>query len=99
MHNVGRFGVANVWDPVQNLRGGMAYLRWLLDHFDGEMELALAGYNAGEQAVARYGGIPPYPETQAYVRRIQQRLGNDSRAPAGGAVLTTAPPLADDRRS
>lgn len=94
-----RFGVANVWDPVQNLRGGMAYLRWLLDHFDGEMELALAGYNAGEQVVARYGGIPPYPETQAYVRRIQQRLGNDSRAPAGGAVLTTAPPVADDRRS
>lgn len=94
-----RFGVVNVWDPVENLRGGMAYLRWLLDHFDGDLELALAGYNAGEQAVARHGGIPPYPETQAYVRRIQQRLGNDSRAPAGGAVLTTAPPVADDRRT
>lgn len=56
-----RFGVANVWDPVDNLRGGMAYLRWLLDHFNGDVELALARYNAGEQAVARHGGIPPIP--------------------------------------
>lgn len=65
-----RFGVANVWDPEQNLRGGMAYLRWLLDEFDGDVRLALAGYNAGEQAVRKYGGIPPYRETQAYVKRI-----------------------------
>ncbi len=70
-----RFGVTNVWDPVQNLKGGMAYLRWLLDHFEGDLELALAGYNAGEQAVARHGGVPPYPETQAYVKRIQRLLG------------------------
>lgn len=70
-----RFGVADVWDPEQNLRGGMAYLRWLLDHFDGDMRLALAGYNAGEGAVAQHGGIPPYRETQAYVSRIAGRLG------------------------
>lgn len=69
-----RFGVQDIWDPVQNMRGGMAYLRWLLDHFDGDRELALAGYNAGEGAVRRHGGIPPYPETQAYVKRIIARL-------------------------
>ena len=74
-----RFGVTNVWDPVQNLKGGMAYLRWLLDHFEGDLELALAGYNAGEQAVARHGGVPPYPETQAYVKRIQRLLGIATR--------------------
>ncbi|MGD8207594.1 MAG: transglycosylase SLT domain-containing protein [Thiohalocapsa sp.] len=70
-----RFGVQNVWDPVDNIRGGMAYLRWLLDHFDGDLELALAGYNAGENAVEKYGGIPPYPETQGYVKRITKLLG------------------------
>ena len=70
-----RFGVVDVWDPVQNLKGGMAYLRWLLDRFEGNLELALAGYNAGEQAVTQHGGVPPYPETQAYVKRIQRRLG------------------------
>lgn len=69
-----RFGVADVWDPEQNLRGGMAYLRWLLDRFDGDVRLALAGYNAGEQAVHRHGGIPPFEETRAYVSRIARRL-------------------------
>ncbi len=70
-----RFGVNDVWDPEQNLRGGMAYLRWLLDHFEGNIALALAAYNAGEQAVKRHGGVPPYKETQAYVQRILRRLG------------------------
>jgi soluble lytic murein transglycosylase-like protein len=70
-----RFGVTNIWDPEENLRGGMAYLRWLLDYFDGDIELALAGYHAGEQAVVRHGGIPPYDETRAYVDRIAARLG------------------------
>ncbi|MBK8639736.1 MAG: transglycosylase SLT domain-containing protein [Chromatiaceae bacterium] len=83
------FGVANVWDPVDNLRGGMAYLRWLLDHFNGDVELALARYNAGEQAVARHGGIPPYPETQAYVKRIQRRLGAETGPKGERADLTT----------
>jgi hypothetical protein len=69
-----RFGVEDVWDPEQNLRGGMAYLRWLLRHFNGDLRLALAAYNAGEQAVQRYGGIPPYPETRNYVRRITENL-------------------------
>jgi hypothetical protein len=73
-----RFGVKDVWDPEQNLRGGMAYLRWLLDHFDGDVKLALAGYNAGEKAVERHGGIPPYNETQNYVKKIIRRIGGQS---------------------
>ncbi len=71
-----RFGVANVWDPEQNVRGGMAYLRWLMRNFNGDVRLVLAAYNAGEGAVERYGGVPPYAETEAYVSRILRRLGN-----------------------
>ena len=78
-----RFGVQDVWDPEQNLRGGMAYLRWLLDHFEGDVKLALAGYNAGEKAVERHGGIPPYAETQSYVKRIIRRLGADGEERRG----------------
>lgn len=70
-----RFGVVDIWDPEQNLRGGMAYLRWLLKHFNGDLELALAAYNAGEGAVKRHGGVPPYTETRQYVRRITAKLG------------------------
>ena len=70
-----RFGVEDVSDPVQNLRGGMAYLRWLLIRFEGDLRLALAGYNAGEGAVKRFDGIPPYPETQQYVERITRAYG------------------------
>jgi TPR repeat protein len=73
-----RFGVEDVWDPEQNLSGGMAYLRWLLDYFDGDIRLALAGYNAGEKAVELHGGIPPYAETEAYVERIIKRIGGQS---------------------
>ncbi|TVQ88224.1 MAG: lytic transglycosylase [Chromatiaceae bacterium] len=69
-----RFGVTNVWEPEQNIRGGMAYLRWLMNHFNGDLELVLAAYNAGEGAVQRHGGIPPYTETQNYVRRVIGRL-------------------------
>ena len=73
-----RFGVDDVWDPLQNIRGGMAYLRWLLDHFEGDVPLALAGYNAGEEAVRNYRGIPPYNETQRYVRLITRKLKQQS---------------------
>jgi soluble lytic murein transglycosylase-like protein len=69
-----RFGVRDIWDPEQNLRGGMAYLRWLLGYFNDDLQLALAAYNAGEQTVDKYGGIPPYPETRSYVRRITESL-------------------------
>ena len=78
-----RFGVEDIKHPLQNLHGGMAYLRWLLDHFEGDLSLALAGYNAGEGAVERYNGIPPYRETQRYVKLVVRSY--DRRAAKTGA--------------
>jgi soluble lytic murein transglycosylase-like protein len=75
-----RFGVRNIKDPVQNLRGGMAYLRWLLAYFEGDINLAAAAYNAGERAVERYLGVPPYAETRLYVRKIRAGIGGQTRA-------------------
>jgi len=69
-----RFGVKNIFDPEQNIHGAAQYLRFLLDLFDGDVSLALAGYNAGEGAVKKYGyAVPPYPETINYVRKIKRR--------------------------
>jgi Transglycosylase SLT domain len=69
-----RFGVSDIYDPRQNIEGGVKYMRWLLDMFNGDVSLALAGYNAGEGAVMKYGNrVPPYNETQEYVRRISAR--------------------------
>lgn len=69
-----RFGVTNIFDPKQNIEGGTRYMRFLLNRFDGDLSLALAGYNAGEGAVDKYGWrVPPYAETQEYVRRISRR--------------------------
>jgi soluble lytic murein transglycosylase-like protein len=65
-----RFGVTDAFDPHANIHAGAKYLRWLLDRFDGNVELALAGYNAGEGNVARYNGVPPFRETVEYIRRI-----------------------------
>ena len=65
-----RFGVRYPFNAEQNVRGGLAYLRWLLQRFNGDVALAAAAYNAGEGAVDRFGGIPPFRETQEYVRRI-----------------------------
>ena len=69
-----RFGVKNALHPEQNVRGGLAYLKWLAKRFSGDLRLMAAAYNAGEGAVDRYKGIPPYAETQAYVRRVMQFL-------------------------
>ncbi|HEX5707909.1 MAG TPA: lytic transglycosylase domain-containing protein [Pyrinomonadaceae bacterium] len=69
-----RFGVTDIYDPRQNIDAGAKYVRWLLNFFGGDVRLALAGYNAGEGAVLKYGRrIPPYSETQDYVRRIFRR--------------------------
>lgn len=69
-----RMGVQNIFDPRQNIQGGARYLRWLLNRFNGDLRLALAGYNAGEGAVEAYGNrIPPFQETQNYVRTIYTR--------------------------
>jgi soluble lytic murein transglycosylase-like protein len=69
-----RLGVDNIYDPQQNIEGGVKYMRILLDMFDDDLNLALAGYNAGEGAVIKYGyQIPPYNETQDYVQRISSR--------------------------
>jgi soluble lytic murein transglycosylase-like protein len=76
-----RFGVRNIRDPAQNLRGGMAYLRWLLSYFEGDLTLAAAAYNAGERAVERYLGVPPYAETRLYVLKIRAAAGGQSTHP------------------
>ena len=65
-----RFGVKNAKNPLENLKGGLAYLRWLMAYFKGEVRLVLAAYNAGEETVERYRGIPPYAETRNYVKQI-----------------------------
>ncbi len=87
-----RFGVANIWDPKQNIEGGARYMRFLLNMFDGDVRLALAGYNAGEGAVMKYGNqVPPYSETREYVRRIGNRysLIRDPEAIAKASSLPT----------
>lgn len=65
-----RFGVSDAFNAGQNIRGGVQYLSWLLKRFNGDLRLAAAGYNAGEGAVDRHGGVPPYRETQRYVERV-----------------------------
>lgn len=66
----GELGVGNAYDPAQNIWGGTRYLRGLLDRFNGDIRLAVAAYNAGPQAVEKYGGVPPYAETQSYVQNV-----------------------------
>lgn len=74
-------GVSDVFDPEENVMGGSRYLKMLLDEF-GDLPLALAAYNAGPQAVRKYGGIPPFAETQNYVAAIMQRLARTSETPS-----------------
>jgi soluble lytic murein transglycosylase-like protein len=83
-----RFGVRpeELYDPVRNLEAGVAYLRFLADRFPGVPVRVLAAYNAGEGAVARYGGVPPYRETRDYVRKIVRLLGIDEQAAASGTM-------------
>ena len=66
-----RFGVEDPFDPRQNIEGGTSYLKYLLGLFDGNLALSLAAYNAGENSVRREGGVPPFPETQEYIRKVR----------------------------
>jgi soluble lytic murein transglycosylase-like protein len=89
-----RFGVRNIKDPVQNIRGGMAYLRWLMAYFEGDVRLVAAAYNAGERAVERYLGVPPYAETRLYVLKILAAVGGQSTHPFDAAVTPSSQQLA-----
>lgn len=87
-----RFNVKKPFDPEQNIRGGLAYLRWLLAYFKGDVILVAAAYNAGEKAVDRHAGIPPYAETQGYVKRIRETFKRDEH-PYDPAVAKPSPDL------
>jgi soluble lytic murein transglycosylase-like protein len=89
-----RFGVRNPLDPAQNIRGGMAYLRWLLAYFEGDVSLALAAYNAGEGAVERYLGVPPFMETRNYVLKILVSVGGRRSHPFDAAATPPSSRLA-----
>jgi hypothetical protein len=93
-----RFGVSDVFNPVQNIQGGAKYLRYLLDLYSEDYPLALAAYNAGEAAVARYGGVPPFAETRNYVLQVRRQLEQAKKAAAAKAVVAPAPPQAVDPR-
>lgn len=88
-----RFNVKKPFDPEQNVRGGLAYLRWLLAYYEGNVPLTLAAYNAGEGTVDRYRGIPPYAETRNYVTRIMLHFRRDVH-PFNAAVSSPSPQLA-----
>lgn len=88
-----RFNVKKPFDPEQNVRGGLAYLRWLLAYYEGSVPLTLAAYNAGEGTVDRYRGIPPYAETRNYVTRIMLSFRRDAH-PFNATVTGPSPELA-----
>ncbi len=85
-----RFNVKNAFDASQNIKGGIRYLRWLLSYYRGNVELVAAAYNAGEKAVDRYLGIPPYPETREYVKRLKT-LYRRSRHPYDEKITAPSP--------
>jgi hypothetical protein len=89
-----RFGVANAFDPIDNIQGGARYLKYLLDLYNGDRQLALAAYNAGEGAVEKYGTIPPYPETLNYLIQVNQQIQKSLPAVAARSENKPAEPKA-----
>ncbi|MEN5173609.1 lytic transglycosylase domain-containing protein [Acinetobacter higginsii] len=85
-----RFNVNNAYDPQQNIFAGAKYLSWLLKRFNGDTRLAIAAYNAGEGNVDKYGGIPPFRETQDYVRRVTSRYQNLYASSIGSSSSSAA---------
>jgi Transglycosylase SLT domain/Sel1 repeat len=85
-----RFNVRKPYDIAQNVRGGLAYLQWLLAYFEGNVSLVAAAYNAGEKTVDRYRGVPPYPETRDYVRRVMKIFGRSTH-PYDASVAEPSP--------
>jgi len=86
-----QLGVRNAFDPVENLRAGATYLRKMLDEFDGNLNLALAAYNAGPAAVRRHGGMPAYRETREYVSKVREKMGHSSRVAGASAHERSLP--------
>lgn len=98
-----RFNVRKPFDPEDNIKGGLAYLRWLLAYFKGDIALAAAGYNAGEGAVERFRGIPPYRETRLYVERILSFVRSrhhpfDTRVVDASPVMQAIKPAIEEER-
>jgi len=93
-----RFGVQRVFNPAENIKGGLAYLRWLMAFFQGEVKLVLAAYNAGERAVERHRGIPPYEETRNYVQRITSMYKKVTH-PYSAEVVAPSPIMSALRRT
>ena len=94
-----RFGVGDPFDPRQNIFGGVQYLRVLLDMFGGDVILASAAYNAGENAVLRYNGVPPYRETRGYVEKVQALLGSAASVFAGMTSYAPGPALVSGKQN
>jgi TPR repeat protein len=92
-----RFGVKKVFNPAENIKGGLAYLRWLLAFFQGDVPLVLAAYNAGEGAVEKYRGIPPYAETRNYVKKITAIYKKNSH-PYEASVVEPSPIMVQVKR-
>lgn len=99
------YGVKNLYNPTENIEGGVRYLKHLMDYYNRDLELSLAAYNAGPEAVAKYGGVPPYPETKRYIKKVKTYLSQTKAIKrrkskiykfydeSGKVVLTNSPHL------